>query len=266
MSGAQAYRDYLKQELGNDPCFISIYIQMEIRRSFLRNVIAFYSTLAQPQIQSVADAIAVWTDKFKQSELKAVLQLVGLLIDTNALDDSQGVDKEKALTVLGHYIARLELKLRKKFIDASKDTTHCTRALVPLNFYPDRMADGFDEFVRGFDDTDTCRAKCTIDNVLFRRYSSEVKRFIEVASKTKSSPETRGFIDIADQLQHILKTGPDACSCTRCAKIGDAVIALDAPRDMRLDHVDRSFNQLCELIDQPHKQYLSQAAAIKQLS
>ena len=46
--------------------------------------------------------------------------------------------------------------------------------------------------------------------------------------------------------------GERACDCKRCEKIGDAIIALDAPRDLRLEHTDSSFDYLCPSIKQPH--------------
>ena len=230
MLGAQAYRDYFKREFGEDPCFISIYVQMEIRRSFLRNVIAFYSTLELPEISNIGDAIALWSDKFKSSETKAVLQLVASLAYTNALDEDTTSDKEKALNVLGQFIVRFEAKLRNSFTDASKDTTHCTRALVPLPFYPDRMSEGFKEFAKGFDDIETCRSKCTIDNFILRRYRAEVEHYVKFAVRTKRSEAKRGILDITAQLLNVLEKGPSARSCIRCTRMGDAVIALDAPR------------------------------------
>ncbi len=264
MLGARAYRDYFHDELGGSSAFISIYIQMEMRRSFLRNVISFYSTLELPRISTIGDAVALWSDKFKSSESKAVLQLISALLgDTNALDSSSSTDKNKALTVLGQFIVRFEAKLRTTFTDASKDTTHCARALVPLPFYPEQMSRGFQEFIAGFDDTDTCRSKCTIDNVILRRYKKEVDDYITTAKTLKRSVATSGFLDITEQLNDIVKKGPAACSCNRYAKIGDAVIALDAPREMRLEHVDRSFNELCDLIHQPHKQHPSQSVVLK---
>jgi hypothetical protein len=264
MLGAKAYRDYFHDKLGGSSAFISIYIQMEMRRSFLRNVISFYSTLELPRISTIGDAVALWSDKFKSSESKAVLQLISALLgDTNALDSSSSADKNKALTVLGQFIVRFEAKLRTTFTDASKDTTHCARALVPLPFYPEQMSRGFQEFIAGFDDTDTCRSKCTIDNVILRRYKKEVDDYIATAKTLKRSVATSGFLDITEQLNDIVKKGPAACSCNRCVKIGDAVIALDAPREMRLEHVDRSFNELCDLIHQPHKQHPSQSVVLK---
>ncbi|MEQ8957151.1 MAG: hypothetical protein RLP02_04380 [Coleofasciculus sp. C2-GNP5-27] len=41
-------------------------------------------------------------------------------------------------------------------------------------------------------------------------------------------------------------------------KIGDAVIALNAPRQMQLEHTDNSFDYLCPPIEQPHNKHPSE--------
>ncbi|MHC5931988.1 MAG: hypothetical protein ACYTXM_40475, partial [Nostoc sp.] len=69
---------------------------------------------------------------------------------------------------------------------------------------------------------------------------------------------TRGFINIAKNLNEILTQGAAACNCKRCEKIGDAVIALNAPRSMQLSHTDNSFNYLCPPINQPHYKHPSE--------
>ncbi len=58
---------------------------------------------------------------------------------------------------------------------------------------------------------------------------------MKVAEQTEPSDATRGFLDVVAQLLEILEKGLSACSCVRCMRIGDAAIALDAPREMRLE-------------------------------
>ena len=46
-------------------------------------------------------------------------------------------------------------------------------------------------------------------------------------------------------------------------EIGDAIIALDAPRDMQLEHTDHSFDHLCPPIGQPHRKHPSEQHIVK---
>lgn len=84
------------------------------------------------------------------------------------------------------------------------------------------------------------RGRCRIDRFVLVTYRSSVDRYIQGGSALPSNKDTSGFKKIAEQLSEIVAGGADKCSCTRCEKIGDAVIALDADRQMQLEHTDRS--------------------------
>jgi hypothetical protein len=115
--GTQVYKRYFTSQFGDHPRYISVYVQMELKRSYLRNVIDFYFTLRLHTLQTINDAFSFWSNKFKASELKAVLQLAADLFTGQGLDITRPRDKETALHVLGVYIRRVELKLRRRFTD-----------------------------------------------------------------------------------------------------------------------------------------------------
>jgi hypothetical protein len=156
------------------------------------------------------------------------------------------------------YIKRFELILRKKFNNTNIDSTACTRAEVPLNVDLKNPAFGLKKFADEFGDVKNCRSKCQIDQVLLTQYRTEIEQLIEIASQLPKNTNTRGFINIVNNLKEILATGATACDCKRCEKIGDAVIALDAPRKMQLEHTDNSFDYLCPPINQPHYKHSSE--------
>ena len=241
----QTYKQYFNNQFREQSLYISNYVQMEIKRSYLINLISFYFVLRLETINSIGDAIALWSNKFKTSELKAILQLIPQLFSTHQLNFSSSQDKEKALSVLAIYIKRFELILRKKFKNTNIDSTACTRAEVPLNVDLKKPAEGLKQFADEFGDVKTCRSKCKIDQFLLTQYRTEIEQLVEIASQLPKNTNTRGFINIANNLKEILTAGATACDCKRCEKIGDAVIALDAPRRMQLEHTDKSFDYLC---------------------
>ena len=261
--GTRAYKQYFASRFGNHPRYISAYVQMELKRSYLRNVVDFYFTLHLPTLQTINDAISFWSNKFRTSELKAVLQLVADLLTGHCLDFTRPRDKATALHILGVYIRRFEFKVRRTFTDIGKDSTRCARAAVPFTVELENMAAGLKQFVEAFNDVEACRARCRIDHFLLNRYRSEVEAYIEQASHLPNNTNTRGFIAIGENLGEILERGATACSCRRCERIGDAVIALDAPRKMQLEHTDHSFNHLCPPIDQPHQQHPSETQVVR---
>lgn len=156
------------------------------------------------------------------------------------------------------YIKRFELILRKKFKNTNIDSTACTRDKVPLNIDLKNPASGLKQFADEFGDVKTCRNKCKIDQFLLTQYRTEIEQLVEIASQLPKNTNTRGFINIANNLKEILTTGATACDCKRCEKLGDAVIALDAPRRMQLEHTDNSFDYLCPPINQPHYKHPSE--------
>nr|NMF67420.1 hypothetical protein [Brasilonema octagenarum UFV-OR1] len=118
----QTYKQYFESQFANQQLYISNYIQMEIKRSYLINLISFYFVLRLETINNIGDAIALWSNRFKTSELKAILQLIPQLFSTHQLNFSSPQDKEKALSILAIYIKRFELILRRKFNNTNIDS------------------------------------------------------------------------------------------------------------------------------------------------
>lgn len=256
--GTQVYKQYFESQFTDQPLYISNYVQMEMKRSYLINIISFYFVLRLETINNIGDAITLWSNRFKTSELKAILQLIPQLFSTHQLNFSSPQDKEKALAILGIYIKRFELLLRKKFNNTNTDPTACARAQGALNLDLQNAATGLKQFADEFGDVKTCRSKCQIDQFLLVQYPSEIEQLVQIASQLPKNSKTRGFINIASNLKEILAQGAAACDCKRCEKIGDAVIALNAPRNMQLEHTDNSFDYLCPSINQPHYKHPSE--------
>jgi len=188
--GSQAYKQYFASQFDDNPRYISAYVQMELKRSYLRNLVDFYFTLHLPTLQTISDTFSFWSNRFRGSELKAALQLAADLFAGQRLDLARPRDKATALHILGVYIRQVELKLRRRFTDLGKDSTRCARAVVPFKVELTNMAAGFKQFIEAFDDIETCRARCRIDHFLLNRYRSEVEAYIEQASQLPRNTDT----------------------------------------------------------------------------
>ena len=261
----QIYQNYLNSILGNQQLYISNYVQMEIKRSYLMNLISFYFILRLDAISTIGEAISLWSNRFKGSELKAVLQFIPKFFGDYQFRTDNAQNKEEALYVLASYIKRFELLLRTKF-KVTNDATACSRALIPLKVDLNNPVPGFRAFVSEFGDVKTCRSKCQIDQFILEQYRSEVEILVEIAKTLPRNTNTRGFLNIVNNLQKILADGVTACDCKRCEKIGDAVIALNAPRNMQLEHTDISFDYLCPQINQPHFKHPSENQIVMNIS
>ena len=208
----------------------------------------------------------MWSNKFKGSELKAILQLIPQVFSTRQFNFYSKQDKEKAIAALVIYIKRFDLTFTKLFKNTNTDLTACTRAVIPLQVDLKIRTPGLKKFVDEFADIKNCRSKCKIDEFLLIQHKESIEQLIKFASQLPKNTNTRGFINIINNLKEILKTGATACDCKRCEKIGDAVIALDAPRNMQLEYTDNSFDYLCPTINQPHYKHPSENRVVINIS
>jgi hypothetical protein len=264
--GTRRYKAYFAAEFGDNLCYINKYVQMEFKRSYLSNAIAFYFILHLSTVPTIGDALRLWSNRFKGSELKAILQLAGDLFDSHRFELENPRDKQKALDALGRYIKRLEIKLRGKFKDTGINATRCARAEVIFNVDLDNMAEGFRKFVAAFDDVQSCRSHCRVDDFLLNRHGEQVHSYVKDAAPLAKNQANRGFKNIAKNLDDTLQKGATACTCKMCEKVGDAIIALETPRDMRLEHTDNSFNHLCPPLGLNHKQHPSELKIVQSSS
>lgn len=216
--GSKTYRKYFEEQFKNGRRYVSDYVLMEFKRSYLRNV-------------------------------------------------SDPKDKQKILRQIGLYVKRVEIKSRRVFKNIGKNETDCHRAKVPFQSQSDsNMTEMFRNFLQEFNDKTACRSKCSIATFFLNRYQDQVKDFIKYADKLPNpgKTENKGFIKIISKLKET--QGEKDFSCHLCEAIGDAVIVLESPRDIRLEHTDYSFDHLCPIINQPHYKHPSETSILKNLS
>lgn len=256
--GSAKYRAYLKEYFKDDRIFISKYIKMEFRRSYILKLLDFYFVFNQPEVKSFEDAAEIWSNRFRKSELKAVIRLFGTLLSDHKIELSSTNEKEKALKRIAYYIKRTNFKARNLFPDMGKDSTRCERAKIELvDKINMSITETFKRFIKEFRDVNKCRGKCAIDKFFLIKFKQQILEYIR-NSKNVLSPnkkENSGFIGIVKELEKIIEKGSDACSCNQCEKVGDAVIALDAPRNMCIECIDHAFDYLCPPLRQPYKKH-----------
>jgi hypothetical protein len=255
--GTQYYREYLKTQLSYGLFYISPIIQMEMNRSYLRNVIEFYFTLCLPTIETFSDALTFWSNRYQSSKHKAVQQLVSQVFRQQFTDLSIQ-NKDEALIILELMILEFDDVLKTQFVNLKEDSTECARGKISLSEDASDFMEMLERFVGDFDDVDTCRSQCRVDQFLLKDYRSVIELYLFNANQLPKNSYTRGFLKIAESLGDILSSGSDACSCKSCERIGDVLIALDAPRNLRLEHTDYAFDYLCPPIQQPNYRHPSE--------
>ena len=263
MTGSSRYKRYFRLQFEDRTKYVSVYVSMEFRRSFIRTAIDFYDLLSWDTIETIGDALSYWSEKFRTRDHKAIIQFIAGIVDTQSVSLTEPLDLKKFRKAVGLRILNYDGLWRRTFTNIGHDSTHCARAVPTLEESAGDTEETFSRFIESFDNTTECRANCDIDNFFLQRFRPHVEEYIALAATIKRNHDTKGFRDIAENLKKIIDQGPNACSCKMCEKVGDAVIALDAPREMRLEHTDRSHNLLCEIIEQPHFKHPSHSEIIK---
>lgn len=263
--GPKFYKQYIVHNLGTTGFYISKYVQMEFVRGFLCPVLDFYFILDMPNIKTIGDAINIWSNRFSSRELKSILRFLSQIFSTRGHNLEDLRDKKSALTAIEQIIFRISSILKRKFKNIGVNSTRCKRAEVPLKFaIPDDRKRTYQQFLYAFRDEKTCQSKCVVNEFFKCRFKSEVENFYKysegISNPTKS--QNIGFIKIVKKLKKTVKKDVPV-SCRVCGAIGDAIIALESNRDMRLEHLDYSFDHLCEIIGQPHFRHPSENTLMK---
>ncbi len=261
----QVYQQYFEAQFSDRPRYISRYVQMEMHRSYLRNVIEFYFILQLPSIATMGDALALWSNRYQISKQKAIQQLMAQILN-RGFDHSIFQDKTAALLAIETLIREFVAALQTQFMFVDLDATQCARTFVPFADASADFLEAIAQFTKAFDQVATCRSQCRIDQFILVDHRIAVEAYIQQAANLPENAKTRGFIRTAQSLKKILEQGAKACSCKQCERIGDAVIALDAPRQMRLEHTDQAFDHLCPPIAQPHCQHPSEVQVLSRNS
>lgn len=257
LMGSQPYREFLQGVLG-ERLYVSRFVDMEFKRGVLLTLIDFLNTLAMPHLRTIEDAERTWSNRFQGRQVKLVLALSASIFDGYRLDRTSPRDKERGITRLAVVIKSLDRAMRYRFKRVSSDRTHCPRGEQPIrtSVAPDRAKQELNVYADNFQDTTANRQKCRMDKFLehFERDLMACTRHIETLPDLEQHERLKKMATNAEKVQK----DPSLCSCHTCEKLGDAVIALGAPRDLQLETTDESFQHWCGPIKQPHRLHRSE--------
>ena len=253
-------REYYKSALGPKK-YVCGYIHMEFVRAFVITLVEYYFVLAMPHIKHVEDANIFWSNKFQSRKLSGVLMLVQPLFGSRPIDFSSTEDKPRALRFLADYIRRLVAKVHTLYADTGADSTRCARPTKLTHYDPTDTDGSLSEFWNAFKDSSSARANCSIDHCLLQTHKSEVQLLLR-DDPPRMDSDRKGYDKLINSLAELVKT-PGKLSCASCARIGDAVISLLCPPNMRLEHTDFSFDYSMALLKKKHFRHPSEISLNK---
>lgn len=259
ISSSTKSKEYYKNTLG-DNLYYCEYIKMEFVRGFLIPAMSFYSTLNMPSIRNIGDALSLWSQNFNIRDVKAILSLVSAIFNTHNLDFTKLNDKETASIILADYIRKIYTYLPNKFKDIGLEKQMCNKMKNKLNFNPDDISTSFLEFIEKFNSKEN-HINCNLHLFLNKR-ENQINKIYENCDMKISNSDKKGFSQI---INHLNKMEDNNYSCRDCSKIGDLIIGLLSPSEMRLEHTDYSFDYIMSILDKDHKRHPSEIKLHKEM-
>jgi hypothetical protein len=254
ISSSSKVKEYYKNSL-TGKLYYCTYIKMEIIRGYIIPCINFYFTFKMPNIESISDALSLWNQKFNTRELKAVTSMFSELLACNDFDFNNLKDKDKAAFRIGEYIRRLISSIPYRFTDIGQESKICAKTSTNLSFNPTEIDSSFKDFLKQFSSKKS--AECNLESFI-QKHQKEIELVIANKDLKVDKSNDKGFSNICGVLLDKYK-----CNCTTCAKLGDLIIAIIAPNNMRVEHTDFSFDYLCESLGKEHFKHDSEVSILK---
>lgn len=268
LTGRPAFKQYLSSNMSRGHYYVSTYVRMEYLRATIINLVNFYAAADMEHRTTISDTLAVWREKFEPRQLKVGMMIGNFLLNvskSNGLDIELPQDKNQILNALIDYIARLVDMYDETFTDVGQNPTGCARGRIELHLDYSNISKSIIEFGKTFNDIDKCRSLCHIDKFILGKERSRIDALIAGNAKYGKSA-AKGYHAVIDELLQMQTKSAESITCNTCKKIGDAVLALSMPKDMRMEHIDYSFDALCEILELSHHRHLSVLAHDKIVS
>lgn len=248
ISSSTVVKKYYAESLGSNIYYCS-YVRMEFTRGFIIPAISFYFTLKMPTILSISDALSLWSNRFQTRELKAVLSMFSGLLEGHRFDFNDIKDKEKASQRVADYIRRILSLVPNKFKDTGVENKLCKKIDLDLDFDSNDIEKSFKDYLDRFNSKNW--KECTL-HLFISKQQSNINTILEKKDLIIIDSKSDGFKAIVSELTS------NNYNCTKCKKIGDLIIALISPKDMRMEHTDYSFDYLMTILDKEHYRHPSE--------
>jgi hypothetical protein len=217
------------------PWYINNYVQMEFFRQNVVHWIYLYFESEHEKYETFGDVYKFYSQGFGREAKNAVAVLTTIEMDgvSFAKADHKQLCREK----LQDFIYLMALQFSEVFTDMGADPTGCSRIKSKLRIPNDagERVGQLLSFGTHFRDEKACRQKCSISR-LFTNASHVAKMESILAAMADG--------DTGEKLQNIkqaiekCRNAPAKITCKRCAKMGDAVVAVALDSSWKLHSFD----------------------------
>ena len=237
-----AHCSHCADAVADGNCWTSIYI----RKEFIRRWIHYYIRMAfaVDYFQDLGKAMHYLEQDFSIRDVKTGLHGLALLLaEKGEIKNSHDMAKELSRLAIGNL-----RKFDRRFRRRTPSKCGCKIGGKELRVDFNHLFEDLRAFIDSIGEVDDC----PINEFLAiggNRLAGKLLKARDVVSKTKSGEKLRALHDKGTPI-----------TCRLCAKIGDAVIALDQPPSWCLVHIDKDFNILCPAVGREHKPIQSERA------
>jgi predicted nucleic acid-binding protein len=223
---------------------VPVFVRMEYLRGVVYNLIDMHSLIKESV--TVEDALIDWSQQVGQErKLKVVLLTVSRWLSSH----DNWASKDLSLERLGNLILHLIWSFDDTLPQPPADPLACVlgRVSIDRQDYADELLLEFYESFRAIRHGQPDCRLCTFRQVQQRRLC---RRNIDLAGPEARRRHARnpGFLRQAKVLRESDATAQRKPGCRWCERLGDALIALQAKRGVRVVTADRTFSALGELL------------------
>ncbi len=217
-----------------EPHYVCQYAKMEFYRAVVAYSIDLYFEAEHESHSCFADACSLFLESFSSRDLKALTTLLLKMLEEQDFDIHAPQKKDVCRRRLKYLIFSLIHDIETRYRDSGTNRAACSKLLeIP------RLTDkgNKDEILLKFrerlkaNQTPNCRASKFFADTKNRSY------FLCVQGKSSQSPAAK---KVADELSARM-VAPQRTTCTACSKLGDVIIAADAPPNSTIHALDRLF-------------------------
>ncbi len=252
VTSSPAVKEYYKENLGEN-LYYSSYVRMEFFRGFIVPAISFYFTLKMPNIKCLSDAFFLWSNKFQTREIKAIMSMFGGLLEGHKFDFNDLDQKERAAQRIAEYIRRIYAIVPKRFKNIGTDSRLCSKSSLELDFDPNDIENSFKEYITNYAQV---VPDCNGLHFIVSKNKESIDKIVEQKDLKIVKSKSVGFKVIVEEISEGI-----GYSCNDCKKIGDLIIALISPQEMRMEHTDYSFDLL--VLEKEHYRHPSESSLLK---
>lgn len=241
------------------PHYVNNYVRMEFYRALLMSWIHLYLEAADPFHATFGEALLFYSDRFGR-ESKDALTAVGNILSDVGFDLNSQSEKESCLRKLEDLIFEVAYAFELAYKLTGVDPTRCARMGTPLRVVASEYRrKTLSEFEERFSDTKGSRARCEVEKFfLGAKYADQlaaVARISQGQVAHRALPQMNRSITKGNE-------NPADVTCSTCARIGDAIIAISVPSGWKLHSLDTVHEPICQVLGKEF-QICPSAAAVK---